>query len=99
MRHYEVREVMTADPATVTPATPLKDVVHVKVTDGAVRLAGELERKSMLALIRPAVRAVDGVIDVEDDLGYAFDDTGPLPAPEHDGSPVTHSPIASRRLN
>jgi CBS domain-containing protein len=74
-------------------------LVHVKVTDGVVRLAGELERKSMQALIRPAVRAVDGVIDVEDELSYAIDDTRPLPAREHDESPITHSPIASRRLN
>jgi hypothetical protein len=53
----------------------------------------------MQALIRPAVRAVDGVIDVEDELSYAIDDTGPLPAPEHDESSVTRSPIALRRLN
>ncbi len=31
MRHYEVREVMTADPATVTPATPLKHVADLLV--------------------------------------------------------------------
>jgi CBS domain-containing protein len=73
-------------------------LVHVEVTDGVVKLTGELERKSMLALIGPAVRAVDGVIDVEGDLGYASDDTGHVPAAEHDESLVTHSPIASRRL-
>jgi CBS domain-containing protein len=49
-------------------------LVQVDVTDGVVRLTGELERKSMLALIQPAVRAVDGVIDVEARLGYAIDD-------------------------
>jgi CBS-domain-containing membrane protein len=73
-------------------------LVRVEVTDGVVRLAGELDRKSMVALIRSAVRAVDGVIDVDGELGYAFDDTKPLPAPQHDESPVTHSPVASRRL-
>ena len=26
MRHYQVRDVMTANPMTVTPATPLKNV-------------------------------------------------------------------------
>ena len=40
-------------------------LVKVDVTDGVVRVAGELQRKSMLALLRPAIRAVDGVIDVE----------------------------------
>jgi CBS domain-containing protein len=48
-------------------------LVQVNVTDGVVRLTGELERKSMLAALR-AVRAVDGVIDVEAQLGYAIDD-------------------------
>lgn len=50
-------------------------LVRVDVTDGVVRLTGELERKSMLAAVLPAVRAVDGVIDVEAQLGYAIDDT------------------------
>jgi CBS domain-containing protein len=50
-------------------------LVRVDVTDGVVTLAGELERKSMLAALLPAVRAVDGVIDVEGQLGYAIDDT------------------------
>ena len=49
-------------------------LVRVDVTDGVVSLAGELERKSMLAVLLPAVRAVDGVIDVEGQLGYAIDD-------------------------
>ena len=50
-------------------------LVHVDVTDGVVRLTGEIERKSMLADVLPAVRAVDGVIDVEAKLNYAIDDT------------------------
>ena len=31
MRHWQVRDVMTANPMTVTPATPLKDVVGILV--------------------------------------------------------------------
>lgn len=31
MRHYTVRDVMTADPVTVTPATPLKDLAGILV--------------------------------------------------------------------
>jgi CBS domain-containing protein len=31
MRHYEVRDLMTADPVTVTLATPIKDLVGVLV--------------------------------------------------------------------
>jgi len=49
-------------------------LVRVDVTDGVVTLTGELERKSMLNALLPAVRAVDGVIDVKGQLGYAIDD-------------------------
>jgi CBS domain-containing protein len=76
-------------------------LVEVEVTNGVVRLSGELERKSMLAKIWPAIRTVEGVIDVEGELGYAFDDTVPLPAPARDESPLTrgpHPPVAARRL-
>ena len=31
MRHYEVRDVMTTDPVTVTPATPVKDLAGILV--------------------------------------------------------------------
>jgi len=73
-------------------------LVKVEVTNGVVRLSGELERKSMLALIWPAVRDVEGVFDAEGELGYAFDDDVPLPAPTRDESPLTHPPVAARRL-
>ena len=49
-------------------------LVKVDVTDGVVRLSGELERRSMLPAALRAVRAVEGVIDVESQLGYAIDD-------------------------
>ena len=54
-------------------------LVRVDVTDGVVRLTGEVERKSMLSIVLPVTRAVDGVIDVEGQLSYAIDDTR-LPA-------------------
>jgi CBS domain-containing protein len=76
-------------------------LVQVEVTDGVVRLAGEVERKSMLALVRPAIRAVDGVIAVEGELRYAIDDTMTPSGPGRDESPLTrgiHPPVASRRL-
>ena len=43
-------------------------LVRVDVTDGVVTLTGELERKSTLNALLPAVRAVDGVIDVKGQL-------------------------------
>jgi CBS domain-containing protein len=71
-------------------------LVHVDVTDGVVRLTGELERKSMLSALMPAVRAVDGVIDVEGRLGYAIDDAR-LPR-DADQLETVNSPVARRRL-
>lgn len=73
-------------------------MVQVDVTDGVVRLAGELERKSMLALLPPAVRAVDGVVDVDGQLSYAIDDTWPAHRPEPDAPETVRSPVAARRL-
>ena len=73
-------------------------MVHVDVADGVVRLAGELERKSMLTPLLPAVRAVDGVIDVEGQLGYAIDDTWPAHRPEPAEPETVRSPVAARRL-
>jgi len=67
-------------------------LVQVDVTDGVVRLSGELERKSMLPTALRAIRAVDGVIDVESQLGYGIDDIRlphGVPQPDEPTSPVT----------
>ena len=71
-------------------------LVGVDVTDGVVRLTGELERKSMLAAALRGVRAVDGVIDVESQLGYAIDDIRLPLGP--DQLETVGSPVARRRL-
>jgi len=71
-------------------------LVHVDVTDGVVRLTGELERRSMLAAALRAVRTVDGVIDVESELGYAIDDIR-LPI-DGDQPETANSPAMPRRL-
>ena len=67
-------------------------LVQVEVADGVVRLSGEVERKTMLGLVRPAVRAVEGVIAVDGELSYAIDDTLPHPVPGRDQSPLTRGP-------
>jgi hypothetical protein len=81
------------------PADGTAGAVDVEVIDGVVRMTGELERKSMVTAVRPAVRAVDGVIDVIGRLGYAIDDTKRFPQPAEPDEPETpHSPVAARRL-
>jgi CBS-domain-containing membrane protein len=56
-------------------------LVSVDVTDGVVTLSGEVACKSMLPLVLPATRAVDGVVDVEGHLTYGVDDTRRPPVP------------------
>jgi CBS domain-containing protein len=75
-------------------------MVGVDVAEGVVRLTGEVERKSMLGDLLPAVRAVDGVIDVEARLGYAIDDTRTphRPGPLIPGPDMPDSPVGRRRL-
>jgi CBS domain-containing protein len=69
IRAQIIREVLVGYLGT-NPA-----LVRVDVTDGVVKMTGELERKSMLPLVLPVTRAVDGVIDAEGEFGYAIDDT------------------------
>lgn len=61
-------------------------LVHVGVHQGMVTVTGEVERKSMVGLVPPLVRAVDGVVDVTTDLSYAIDDSHPT-ATAHETQP------------
>jgi osmotically-inducible protein OsmY len=45
------------------------------VTDGTVTLRGEVERKSMVPLAARTARSIDGVVEVENHLAYAVNDT------------------------
>lgn len=47
----------------------------VSVTDGVVTLSGQLDRKSTVEIADRLVRAVDGVVDVVNNLRYHFDDS------------------------
>ena len=58
MRHYLVRDVMTADPTTVTPAMPLKDVADILVR----------RRIGVVPVVTPQGR-VAGVVTEADLLG------------------------------
>lgn len=53
-------------------------MVHVDVAEGVVTLGGEVETKSMVPIAVRLTHAIDGVVDVVDQLGFAVDDT-PLP--------------------
>jgi CBS domain-containing protein len=69
--------VLCVDPASVT----------VTVTEGVVRLTGQVERKSMIGLTSDLIHRVDGVVTVESRLTYGFDDTriGDGTVPENRG--------------
>ena len=52
--------------------------LDVDVRHGVVAVTGEVERKSMIRLVLPLVRAVDGVADATADLSYAVGGTRPV---------------------
>jgi CBS domain-containing protein len=54
----------------------------VYVEDGVVRLAGRMETRSTVQIAANAVHRIDGVVSVENELTYVFDDTKLRPAPD-----------------
>jgi CBS domain-containing protein len=57
----------------------------VEVDDGVVRIRGEVDRRSDVAILMTLALAVEGVIDVEPTLTYRFDDRNVTPPKEHSG--------------
>lgn len=51
--------------------------VEVTVTDGVVTLSGQIDRRSLAPIAEKLTREVDGVVDVHNELTWAFDDTVP----------------------
>jgi CBS domain-containing protein len=50
-------------------------LVKIAVADGVVTLSGTVENKSMVPLAVSMSGAIDGVVDVVDQLGYSIDDS------------------------
>lgn len=61
--------------------------VTVDVGDGVVTLLGEVDRRSLLPVVRRLVERVDGVVDVVSHLTFAVDDTRQPPAGVGTGRP------------
>ncbi|HEX6207278.1 MAG TPA: CBS domain-containing protein [Actinomycetota bacterium] len=62
------------------------DTIGVEVERGCVRLRGTVERRSVAEILVELVHRVEGVVGVEDELGYRWDDRkvkprGPFSAP------------------
>ncbi len=55
------------------------DRFDVTVREGVVTLQGSCERRSLVQVVVRAVTAVEGVVRVENRLGYDLDDTAALP--------------------
>ncbi len=70
-----VRGSMWLDPSTF----------EVEVNDGAVRIHGEVDRRSDVEILIHLILGVDGVIDVEPTLTYRFDDRNVRPPKELGG--------------
>lgn len=55
----------------------------IEVTEGTVRLTGRMENRSTTRIAKKAARRIDGVVAVESELTYAFDDTAVKPAGDY----------------
>jgi CBS domain-containing protein len=66
----EIREAVIARELTMDPLD-----LEVGVRDGVVLLAGQVERRSQIPLVRDLVRTVEGVVRLDARLSYAIDDT------------------------
>jgi CBS domain-containing protein len=55
------------------------DRFDVTVREGVVTLQGTCERRSLVQVVVRAVTAVEGVVQVDNRLGYDLDDTPTLP--------------------
>ena len=64
----------------------------VEVTEGTVRLIGRMENRGTARIAESAVRRIDGVVAVENDLTYEFDDTKVKP----DGDYPYHGVFSGR---
>ncbi|GAB4585642.1 CBS domain-containing protein [Nocardia sp. IFM 10818] len=77
----EIREEVLTRAMTVPPRR-----VTVEVRGGIVTLRGNVERRSMIEIITVLTEAVDGVVDVHNELTADLDDTQlPSPPPENVG--------------
>ncbi|MCE7004653.1 CBS domain-containing protein [Kibdelosporangium philippinense] len=64
VKHEVLLRTMSIDPATV----------DVDVKDGVVTLSGRLERKSHVTVVESLTHAIDGVVDVVNELTFETDD-------------------------
>jgi CBS domain-containing protein len=80
IRDQVLRKTMWLDP----------DDMRIEVHEGIARLAGTVDRRSTAAIIERLVRLVDGVDQVECELGWELDDTEIVPAQD-----VNHEPGAA----
>ncbi len=57
--------------------------VAVTVSEGVVSLSGQVEQRSAIPIVERLCQSVDGVVSVEQALGYAVDDLSPVADPRH----------------
>jgi CBS domain-containing protein len=86
-----IREEVLHDTMWIDP-----DDLQVEVTDGHVRLAGSVDRRSTATILEKLIGLVDGVDRVHNDLRWRFDDTKLAPPPG-DSEPGAASLIARER--
>ncbi|SDI14459.1 BON domain-containing protein [Actinokineospora alba] len=72
---------------------PGPGTVSIDVQEGVVTLRGEMDRKSSIPVAVALIRRVDGVVDVNPHVAFAYDDTH-IHIPEPMAVDITHEPRA-----
>jgi len=87
-------QVRTSVLTEVLPALWI-DTGHldVRVRAGVVTLAGQVDRRSTASMAAGFIRALPGVVDVVDHLGYDFDDGGLPGRGWYAGHPFSAEPV------
>jgi CBS domain-containing protein len=73
------------------------DAYDVKVRDGAVTIAGTVDRRSTASIIGKLIGVVDGVVRVDNKLAWEWDDTSVAPAADGEREPGAASLTARDR--
>jgi CBS domain-containing protein len=87
IRDDVLRHTMWLDPAEF----------DVTASDGAVRVAGRVDRRSTARIIERLITLVDGVVHVEFDVGWDLDDSHLAPAGQTEDEPGAASLTARER--
>lgn len=77
----EIRDHLVEDVLVNQPFLNASDI-ELTVSDGVVRLTGEVERRALIAPLLDVIRATAGVVGIHDEIAYRIEDDTFMPPPK-----------------